>query len=159
MTISIGDGSRSNDSRSNDSNSNERLSPKPRRSDTNPCNVGLRLTEQAIQRPDQLAIATPTGSHRRGTSRRYHTISMADLDHRSTSLAAGFQAMGMGPGKKIALLVRFGEDFITLVFALLKCGVTLVLIDPGMGRKNILNCLQATSPDGLVAIPIAQAIV
>ena len=155
MTISIGEGSPTADG----TQGRERLGRNSKRLDTDPCNVGLRLTEQAVQRPDQLAIATPTGSHRRGTSRRYHTITMEDLDHRSTSLAAGFQAMGMGPGKKIALLVRFGEDFITLVFALLKCGVTLILIDPGMGRKNILNCLQATSPDGFVAIPIAQAIV
>ncbi len=85
-------------------------------------------------------------------------LSFYDLDRRSTSIAAGLQAMGMGPGKRIALLVRFGEDFITLVFALLKTGVTLVLIDPGMGRKNLLRCLAAAEPDGFVAIPQAHAL-
>ena len=121
-------------------------------------NVGLRLTAQATARPELLGIATPIGSHRQGTHRRYCTISLRDLDERSSSIAAGLQAMGIGPNHRIALLVKFGEDFIALVFALLKTGATLVLVDPGMGRKNLLNCLAETQPDGFVAIPLAQAI-
>lgn len=121
-------------------------------------NVGARLTLQAQLHPDQLGIATPVGSHRQGTSRRYRTISLGDLDARSTAIAGGLQAMGIGPGHRIALLVRFGEDFIALVFAVLKTGATLVLVDPGMGRRNLLNCLAETRPDGFIAIPIAQAI-
>lgn len=121
-------------------------------------NVGAKLTLQAQSLPDHLGIATPVGSHRQKTSRRYDSITLRDLDERSTSIAAGLQGMGVGPGKRIALLVRFGEDFIALVFALLKCGATLVLVDPGMGRKNLLDCLAATEPDGFVAIPLAQAI-
>jgi acyl-CoA synthetase (AMP-forming)/AMP-acid ligase II len=121
-------------------------------------NVGSRLSTQAAIFPDLLGIATPTGSHRQGTSRSYRTISLRDLDERSTSIAVGLQAMGIGPAHRIALLVRFGEDFITLVFALLKTGATLVLVDPGMGRKNLLKCLAETQPDGFVAIPLAQAI-
>lgn len=83
---------------------------------------------------------------------------MEDLDQRSSSIAAGLQRMGIGPGKRIGLLVRFGEDFIALVFAVLKSGATLVLIDPGMGRKNLIDCLAATQPDGFIAIPLAHAI-
>jgi len=122
-------------------------------------NVGLRLTEQALRFPDQLGIATPRGSHRLGTNRPYHRVSLRDMDLRSSAVAAGMQEMGIGPGKRIALLVRFGENFITLVFALLKCGATAILIDPGMGRKNVLQCLAEAEPDGFVAIPLAHAIV
>lgn len=122
-------------------------------------NVGLRLTEQARKQPEHLGIATPRGSHRAGTARPYDRVSLRDMDERSSSIAAGLQEMGIGPGKRIALLVRFGEDFITLVFALLKCGATLILVDPGMGRKNILQCLEQSQPDGFVAIPLAHAIV
>ena len=32
-------------------------------------------------------------------------------------------------------------EFIALVFALFKAGAVIVLIDPGMGRKNLLGCL------------------
>jgi olefin beta-lactone synthetase len=122
-------------------------------------NVGLRLTEQAIRNPEQLGIATPRGSHRAGSHRPYDRVTLRDMDQRSSAIAAGFQEMGIGPGKRIALLVRFGEDFITLVFALLKCGATLVLIDPGMGRQNLLKCLAETEPDGFVAIPLGHVIV
>lgn len=98
------------------------------------------------------------GSHRIRDNRPYQTISMQDLDNRSSSIAAGLQSLGIGPGKRIGLLVRFGEDFIALVFAVLKTGATLVLIDPGMGRRNLIRCLAATNPDGFLAIPMAHAV-
>ncbi len=121
-------------------------------------NVGARLSVQAAIAPDAIAIASPRGSHRQRDHRSYDTITMAELERRSASIAAGLQGMGIGPGKRIALLVRFGEDFIALVFAVLKSGATLVLIDPGMGRKNLIECLEATRPDGFIAIPMAHAI-
>ncbi len=121
-------------------------------------NVGARLSAQAAIAPDAIAIASPRGSHRQRDHRTYDTISMAELERRSSSIAAGLQTMGIGPGKRIGLLVRFGEDFIALVFAVLKSGATLVLIDPGMGRKNLIECLAATQPDGFIAIPMAHAI-
>jgi acyl-CoA synthetase (AMP-forming)/AMP-acid ligase II len=122
-------------------------------------NIADRLSQQATLRPEALAIASPSGSWKQGTQRTYTTISLQDLDRRSSSIAAGLQTMGVGPGKRIALLVRFGEDFITLVFALLKAGATMVLVDPGMGKKNLIRCLEATEPDGFIAIPMAHAIV
>jgi acyl-CoA synthetase (AMP-forming)/AMP-acid ligase II len=121
-------------------------------------NVALRLAGQARIRPNQIAIASPTGSHRQGTSRSYERLGFRDLDERTSSIAAGLQAMGVGPGKKMALLVRFGADFIALVFAVLKTGATLVLIDPGMGKKNLVRCLSAVEPDGFIAIPAAHIV-
>jgi len=121
-------------------------------------NVGARLSIQASIAPDAIAIASPRGSHRQRDHRPYDTLSMAELERRSSSIAAGLQELGIGPGKRIALLVRFGQDFIALVFAVLKTGATLVLIDPGMGRKNLIECLAATQPDGFIAIPVAHAI-
>ncbi|MFN7878152.1 MAG: fatty acid CoA ligase family protein [Pirellula sp.] len=122
-------------------------------------NVASRLKVQAESNPEQIAIASAMDRYKPGQRRNYRTISLRDLDARSSVIAAGFQSIGIGPGKRIGLLVRFGEDFITLVFALLKAGATMVLVDPGMGRKNLIKCLEATQPDGFVAIPMAHAIV
>ena len=122
-------------------------------------NVACKLKIQAESNPNKIAIASVTDRYRKNRTRSYRTISLQDLDRRSSSIAAGLQAMGIGPGKRIGLLVRFGEDFITLVFALLKAGATMVLVDPGMGRKNLIHCLEATKPDGFIAIPIAHAII
>ncbi len=44
--------------------------------------------------------------------------------------------MGAEPGMRMALLVRPGIDFISLVFAMFKAGLVIVLIDPGMGRQQ-----------------------
>ncbi|HUP81969.1 MAG TPA: peptide synthase, partial [Pirellula sp.] len=63
-------------------------------------NVGARLGAQAAMAPDVIAIASPSGSHRQRDHRSYHTISMAELEYRSSSIAAGLQRMGIGPGKR-----------------------------------------------------------
>jgi olefin beta-lactone synthetase len=126
-------------------------------------NVAQRLRIQSLRSPMQIAIATPVEKYRAGSflagkDRKYRTTTFHDLENRSSSIAVGLRSMGIGPGKRIVLLVRFGEDFITLVFALLKTGASIVLIDPGMGRSNLIRCLEAANPDGFVAIPMAQAI-
>ena len=66
--------------------------------------------------------------------------------------------MGVVPGTRLALLVKPSIDFVSLVFALFKAGAVTVLIDPGMGRRNLLGCLEAAQPEGFVAIPVVQAV-
>ncbi len=56
------------------------------------------------------------------------------------------------------MLVPFGSEFIQLVFGLLKAGVTMVLIDPGIDRKHLVGCLADARPDGFVGVPKAQAV-
>lgn len=121
-------------------------------------NVAARLRLMAERHPDQIAIATPLGNHRLGSERPYKTQTFADLELTTSSIAAGLQKLGVKPGMRIVMLVRFGADFISLVFALLKVGAVVVLVDPGMGRKNLLRCLAATEPDGFIAIPLGQVI-
>ena len=61
-------------------------------------------------------------------------------------------------GTRLALLVRPGIDFISLVFALFKAGAVAILIDPGMGRRNLVRAWPKPSPEGFVAIPIVHAV-
>ena len=125
-------------------------------------NAGTCLTRIAEKYPDAIAIAQPvkrgkkTLRDRRG-NRLFETITFAELDRRSDAAAAGLRAAGLTPGMKIVLMVRHGIDFITLVYALFKAGVTLVLIDPGGGMKQVVGCLRAVDPDGFAAIPAVQA--
>ena len=56
------------------------------------------------------------------------------------------------------LMVRPSFEFIALTFGLMRAGIVVVLIDPGMGRSNIFRCLEEINPDGFLAIPIVQAI-
>lgn len=119
--------------------------PEPR------CNVADRLTALAAARPAAIAVVEA----KRGG---YRTITFGELERDATLLARGLVAMGVKPGDRIALLVRPGIEFVTLVFALLRSGATLVLVDAGLGRQNILRCLAMTEPQGFVAIPLAHAL-
>ncbi len=121
-------------------------------------NIAARLREVAARQPAQIALARPLGRYRAGVVRDYATMTFADLELQTSSVAAGLQQMGVQPGQRIVMLVKFGVDFISLVFALLKAGAVVVLIDPGMGRKNLVRCLEETNPDGFVAIPSAQLV-
>jgi len=126
-------------------------------SETELVNIGSRLSEMARQMPAAVAVVMPQGRDAAG-KRLYDQMSFAQLDADSDHLAAGFQAMGITPGMRIALLVRPSIEFISLTFALFKAGAIIVLIDPGMGRKNMIRCLAESQPQGFVAIPVGQAV-
>jgi acyl-CoA synthetase (AMP-forming)/AMP-acid ligase II len=55
-------------------------------------------------------------------------------------------------------MVRPGIEFVTCVFALLRAGMVTILIDPGMGRRNVLRRLAEVGPDGFIAGPVAQTL-
>ncbi|MEM8866428.1 MAG: AMP-binding protein, partial [Planctomycetota bacterium] len=128
-------------------------------------NVADRLAVHASERPDELALVACDGRTLEDGQLVFYevepgdkapawsTASFAYLDRDATLLARGLVAMGVRPGHRMALLVKPGLEFVTLVFALLRSGATMVLVDGGLGRKNIVRCLESTEPDGFVAIP------
>ncbi len=119
-------------------------------------NIARRLTETAARMPDALAVVVPR--KRRAGRRQYDTLTFRQLEDETNRLANGLRAAGLQPGMRIALLVRPGSEFIALVFALFKAGAVIVLVDPGMGRRNLLRCLADVAPQGFVAIPLAHVI-
>jgi len=120
-------------------------------------NVGMRLSEVAAEMPDAMAVAVPGKRPATGV-RPYHQVSFAQLEEDSNKLAAGFQAMGIPVGSRLVLAVPPSIEFVTLVFAMLKAGMVMVLVDPGMGRRNLLRCLEEVQPAGFVGIPLVQAV-
>ncbi len=120
-------------------------------------NVASRLTDMARVMPSAVAVVEPLGYDRRG-KRRYREISFEELDRDSDRIARGLHELGVVPGTRLALLVRPGIDFISLVFGLFKAAAVAILIDPGMGRRNLVRCLSEADPEGFVAIPIVHAV-
>jgi olefin beta-lactone synthetase len=120
-------------------------------------NVGWRLSATARELPGGVAVAMPRGRDRSGR-RIYQTITFRELDDDSNLLANGLAAMGVRPGTRLVLMVPPSIDFISLVFAMFKAGVVTVLIDPGMGRRNLIRCLGESEPEGFIGIPLAQAV-
>jgi acyl-CoA synthetase (AMP-forming)/AMP-acid ligase II len=127
-------------------------------------NVADRLHEIATQMRGAIAVACPQSwspaykATRQGTSgASYATTTFAELDADATRLARGLSAWGVPAGTRLALLVRPGIEFVTLVFALLRAGMVTILVDPGLGRRKLVRCLAEAEPEGFVAISLAQA--
>lgn len=131
-------------------------------------NVAHRLSEMAALLPDNIAIAEPEFEKKflfwgkkarrdRNGKRIYKTVTFRELDQDSSRIAREMANSGLKPGMKIALMVRQGIDFITLVFALYKAGAVLILIDPGMRINRMLHCLREARPNGFAAISAVHA--
>jgi acyl-CoA synthetase (AMP-forming)/AMP-acid ligase II len=127
-------------------------------------NVTDRLRHVAATMPNAIAVASPRRSllssskmHRGSSGAAYTTITFAELDAQATRLARGLATWGVPPATRLALLVRPGIEFVALVFALLRAGMVTILVDPGLGRRNLVRCLADAEPEGFIAISVAQA--
>lgn len=120
-------------------------------------NIAQTLRDTAARWPDQRGVVAPTGRDSNGRV-TYSCLTFQQLDRESDRLARGLRDLGVTPGTRIVLMVRPGIEFIALTFALFKAGAVVVLIDPGMGRTGIFDCLKQVEPQGFIAIPIVHAI-
>jgi acyl-CoA synthetase (AMP-forming)/AMP-acid ligase II len=120
-------------------------------------NIAQKLRESAAAYPHQRAVVFPAGRDELGRV-TYSHLTFRQLDQETDRLARGLRRMGVTPGTRLVLMVRPSLEFIALTFALFKVGAVVVLIDPGMGRTGIFNCLKLVEPEGFIAIPIVQAI-
>ena len=57
---------------------------------------------------------------------------------------------------RTVLMVTPSLEFFALTFALFKVGAVIVLIDPGMGTKNLGVCLAEAEPEAFIGIPKAH---
>ena len=117
---------------------------------TTKANIAAHLIEMARKQPDATAIIVPWG--RRGGSLTY-----AQLDDRSDRIARGLERAGIGSGVRTALMVQPGLDLFSLAFALFKCGAVPVLIDPGIGIRNMKSCIARARAEAFIGISKAHA--
>jgi len=109
-------------------------------------NIAETLKSAARGKKDQIGlIEAKTGKK----------ISFSELDSRSDGYADYLQRKGISPGTVVILMVKPSVEFICLTFALFKLGAPIVLIDPGMGYKNLLKCIESVRAQVLIGIPKA----
>lgn len=113
------------------------------------CNVSDHITGQARTRPDATAIIE------QATGRR---ITFGELERTINALAAGLTQYGICNGTRAVLAVRPGIEFVALVFALFRSAAVPIVVDPGMGRKNMLACIGEAKPEALIGISAAHAL-
>ena len=108
-------------------------------------NVSLHLREWAERTPARCAVRT--------FGRRPAAIDFAALEARVNAAAHGLGELGLAPGDRACLFVPPGIDFVTLFHALLRLGAVPVLIDPGMGTRAMLACIERAAPRVLISLP------
>ncbi len=119
-------------------------------------NIASALTEMAATQPDEVAIYYPTSRAPDGTW-RYETITYQALEEEAEAIAAGLHEIGITPGTRAVLMVEPSMEFFALTFALFKAAVVPVMVDPGMGLKNLKTCLEEAKPQAFIGIPKAHA--
>ncbi len=112
-------------------------------------NVASHLAQMAATSPDRVAVREP---HARGRK----SMTFRELHEESDALAHGLGHFGIGAQSRVALMVPPTLEFFTLAFALFKLAAVPVMIDPGMGVKNVGTCLLEAEPQAFVGIPKAH---
>lgn len=120
-------------------------------------NIASLMEDQAGLRPFQRALVFPSSRDAAGNI-AWTQLSFQQLNALTDAYARGLAARGVGAGERVSLLVKPRLEFIPLVFAVFKLGAVPVLIDPGMGRKAFLECLERSQPTVLIAEPVAHVL-
>ena len=118
---------------------------------TTPCNIAAALPRLARERPEQVAMRCP------GRNGRYEVaLTYAQLDARSDAIAAGLAKRGIVRGTRTVVMVRPTPEFFLLMFALFKAGAVPVLVDPGIDKRALKQCLDEAKPEAFIGIPLAM---
>jgi len=121
-------------------------------------NLCRHLNSAAKHSPGQLAVAVQqaSGSIFSAKTLNYQELTFAELDNLSDKLGHALNAYGIQRGMKAVLMVTPSLDFFTLTFALFKAGIIPILVDPGMGVKNLKQCFIESQPEAFIGIPKAH---
>lgn len=120
-------------------------------------NVADAVRRHALEQPEVDAIRFPAASYRTAAP-AWDRWTYAELDHHSDAYARGFRRAGVQTGDRALLLLRPGLDFYAVVYGLFKLGAVPVVLDPGMGRENLLVCIERTAARVMVAAPAVHVI-
>src|SRR5262249_53085325 len=110
-------------------------------------NIAATLVDRARRQPDAVALIEATS----GTGWTFR-----QLDDESDRLARGLARMGLTRGTRAVLMQPPSLPFYALTFALFKLGAVVVLIDPGLGVRNLGVCLAEAQPEAFLGVSKAH---
>ncbi|RDY65605.1 olefin beta-lactone synthetase [Lysobacter soli] len=123
---------------------------------TDVCNIAATLPGLAARFPDRIAMRCPGTRGPDGMARFDLTLTYRDLDARSDAIAAGLARRGIVRGTRTVVMVRPSPEFFLLMFALFKAGAVPVLVDPGIDKRALKQCLDEAQPEAFIGIPLAH---
>jgi len=111
-----------------------------------------RLRRHAETFPDRPVYIYP------GRQTAWETMTYRQLAERADLFARGLAGYGIPRGARAVLMAPPGLDFFALVFALLQRGIVPVMVNPGIGLRNVTTCLAEAAPQVYFGTPLTQAI-
>ena len=118
-------------------------------------NIASLLEESAEKYPYRPAIIFPEGKDRNGKVSYTH-YTFEQLFKETKLIAKALEKYGITKGTKTVLMVKPSLDFIALVYALLSAGIIPVIIDPGLGIKNLKTCIAEVEPTAFIGVTKAH---
>ncbi len=117
-------------------------------------NTGSLFDAMVAAQPDTQAVVLPgRGANARGGYRR---VSFGAAGRHCNRLARALHGDGVVRGQRVLVMVTPGFTFAPLIFALFKIGAVPVLIDPGMGWRNLVHAIRQVHPEVFIGIPKAH---
>ena len=114
-------------------------------------NIADSLRQRALEASDRVAMRCP------GSKGRYDiALTYGDLDARSDAIATGLAVRGITRGQRVVVMVRPTPEFFLVMFALFKLGAVPVLVDPGIDKRALKQCLAEAMPHAFIGIPLAM---
>src|SRR5687768_17352952 len=111
----------------------------------------------ATSQPHTAALKIPRGrTHEDKID--YLSLSFAELAAEVAAWRAELITRGVLPGDRVLVMVKPGLPLIAAAFALFAHGAVPIVIDPGMGRKHFLACVERSRPRVLLGIPLARVL-
>ena len=108
-------------------------------------NIAQTLPDIARAYPEKTGVISKTGRAKKAWT-------FKDMDNTADWFAHSLSERGVKRGDRVILMVKPSLEFITLTFALFKIGAVIILIDPGMGYKNLLRCIGQVKPEVFIGI-------
>jgi acyl-CoA synthetase (AMP-forming)/AMP-acid ligase II len=113
-------------------------------------NIAERLDLNAQKLKDKAAVSCFIGKEDKKVS-----LTHFELWQLTNQYTHRLNQLGVERGDKVLMFVRPSLDFPALVFALFKLGAVPVLMDPGMGIRNLLHSIKQVRPKVFLAEPLA----
>ena len=118
--------------------------------ETTTVNIAEQLARMAQVCPDKPAVVCLAGDRPR------QQVTFRELEQQAGTYARGLERIGIIRGTRTILMVRPSIELFALTFALFKIAAVPVVIDPGMGRQNLVNRLAEVEAQAFVGIPLAH---
>lgn len=120
-------------------------------------NVAQTLADTASRLPFHPALVLPAGRDSSGRA-KFTQYTFQQINELSDRYAHGLAEYGFRQGDRTLMMIRPNADFMAVTFALFKIGAVPIFIDPGLGRKALLQCIAESEPQAMIGIPLAHVL-